>query len=278
MIEVFFLVVLGILWLTFASVSDLKFKEVPNWLCFSLIVFGLGVRFFYSLFSNDFNFLYQGIFGLGIFFLIGNMLYYARFFAGGDAKLLIALGVILPFGNSFFENLNIFLWWFILFFISGAVYGLGATIFFTVRDFKKIKKEFVHVFKKNKSYFWCFLILFGIFLGISFIEKLFLVLGIFSLLGFLFYVYGKAIEESSMVRDVRVKDLREGDWLYTDLRLGGKILASNWEGLSNKEIALIKKHKKFVKIRQGIAFVPVFWISFFGFIVLYFLGYFFKLF
>ena len=97
MLEVIFLIVLGLIWIVFATLQDLKEREVANWLNFSLIIFALGFRFFFSLFAEQgFSFFYQGLIGLGIFFIVGNGLYYARVFAGGDAKLMIALGTILP--------------------------------------------------------------------------------------------------------------------------------------------------------------------------------------
>ena len=103
-----FLVVLALIWLIFAVVSDLKTREIPNWLNFSLILFALGGRFFYSVFSDNWDFLIQGFFGLAVFFLLANLLYFGRFFAGGDAKLMMALGPILPFGVGFLENANFF--------------------------------------------------------------------------------------------------------------------------------------------------------------------------
>ena len=69
MLGVIFLFILGLIWITFASIQDLKNKEIANWLNFSLIIFALGFRFFYGLFeSNNFEFFYQGLIGLGIFF------------------------------------------------------------------------------------------------------------------------------------------------------------------------------------------------------------------
>jgi len=110
MIEVIFLLILAFIWILIATISDIKTTEVPNWLNFSLIIFTLGFRFFYSLFSaNNFNFFYQGLIGLGIFFIIENALYYGKMFAGGDAKLMLALGTILPLSINFFTNLEIFL-------------------------------------------------------------------------------------------------------------------------------------------------------------------------
>src|SRR3989344_2481323 len=120
-----FLFGLGFVWLLFATFSDIKTREIPNWLNFGLIAFALGFRFFYSLFSLDnFSFFYQGLFGLAMFFVLGNILYYARMFAGGDKKLMIALGSVLPFFPYFTSNLKVFLVFFLLFFFAGAVYGI----------------------------------------------------------------------------------------------------------------------------------------------------------
>ncbi len=76
MYEVIFLLVLAGIWIAFASVQDLKHREVANWLSFSLIAFAIGFRFFYCLFSGGdggsggFMFFYQGWIGLGIFFIL----------------------------------------------------------------------------------------------------------------------------------------------------------------------------------------------------------------
>ena len=125
MIEIIFLVLLALIWIVFATVQDLKSREVANWLNFSLIIFAMGFRFFYGLFgSNGFGLFYQGIIGLMIFFILGNFLYYSRMFAGGDAKLMIALGAILPLSENFMTNINYFIGFFILFLVAGTVYGL----------------------------------------------------------------------------------------------------------------------------------------------------------
>jgi len=105
MYEIIFLLALGIVWILFASIQDLKTREVANWLSFSLVIFALAFRLFYSINLRDMNFLYQGFLGLGIFFIIGNLMYYGRVFAGGDAKLMIVLGSILPLSENIFINL-----------------------------------------------------------------------------------------------------------------------------------------------------------------------------
>lgn len=268
---VIFLIVLGMSWIIFATIQDFKKREVANWLNFSLIVFAIAARFFYSFFANDgFAFFFQGIIGLGIFFVLGNLLYYARVFAGGDAKLMIALGTILPFSSNFFTNLKIYLLFFCLFFILGAVYGLFSSLILVLGNFGSFKNQFSKQIKLNKKLFYysfplCFLVL-----ALGFLEYFFVY---FAVLFFIFpflYTYAKAVEEGIMVSYTDVSKITEGDWLYKDVKIGKKLIKAKWEGLSKDEIKLIKKKFKKVKIKRGIPFVPVFLISFVAFLLLYF--------
>ena len=85
MLEVVFLAVLALIWIVFATIQDVRTREIANWLSFSLIIFALGFRFFYSLFYEvGFGFFYQGLIWFGIMFVVGNLFYYIRMFAGGD--------------------------------------------------------------------------------------------------------------------------------------------------------------------------------------------------
>ncbi len=278
MIEVIFLVVLAGIWILFASVSDLKKREVANWLSFSLIIFAMGFRFFYSLFFSDglsfenFQFFYQGLIGLGIFFILGNAFYYGRVFAGGDAKLLIALGAILPFYNNLFDNLIVFATFLILFLFSGMIYGLLWSLFLCLRHFNDFKKSYKKLFLKYKKIFYVSLIIGLLFILTGFLEVIFFSYGLFLIIIPLLYFYAKAIDEASMIKEVEVSDLTEGDWLYKEIKLGNKKLKPNWEGLNKKDIEQIKKEYKMVKIRQGIPYIPVFLISFFILIILFFSG------
>lgn len=263
MLGVIFLFVLALVWIVFATIQDLKRKEIANWLNFSLIIFALGFRFFYSLFSNNgFAFFYQGLIGFGIFFILGNLLYYGKLFAGGDAKLMIALGAILPFSLVLKENLEIFLLFFVLFLLVGSIYSILTTIYLSFMHFEKFKREFSKQFKKNKK--WIILALFFslilIFLGFS--DSLLFILAIIVFVFPYFYIYTKSVDESCMVKKIKTSKLEEGDWLYKNLTLGKKKIKARWDGLSKQEIKLIQKKLNYVVIRKGIAFTPVFLISF----------------
>ncbi len=268
-----FLIVLGLIWILVAIFQDIRKREVANWVNFSLLIFALGYRLFYSLFSWNFDFFLFGLFGLGIFFVLGNLFYYSRLFAGGDAKLLISLGAILPLANTFKENIMIFFVFVILLIFLGAIYSLIYSIFIVFFNKKKFKTELIRNIKKNKIL---------ILIPIVFAFVLFLISHFFqdisiALLGLMFflfafiYVYGKTLEEL-MIKEVNVNELTEGDWLYKDLVFGkGKNkteIKSSWDGLEQKDINKIKKYLKKVKIKQGIPYTPAFLFAFFGLFLL----------
>jgi len=253
-----FLIVLAGIWLVFASVYDLKKRMVPNWLSFSLVIFGLSFRFFYSLFNNDFVFFYQGLIGLGIFFIIGNALYYGRLFAGGDAKLMISLGPILGFSLSFFENLELYALFVVLFLFLGGFYGLIWSFYLSLSNFKVFKKEFINQYNKNKEVFYSVMALALFIMIFGFFESLIFYFGIILFIMPYLYLYSRAIDNSCLVKNLSVSKLEEGDWVYRNLKVGKRIIKPNWEGLNKSQIKEIQKHYKKVKIRQGIPFVPTF--------------------
>ncbi len=260
---IIFLIFLGFFWMIFASIQDIKKREVANWLNFSLIIFAIGIRFFYSFFSDEgFIFFYQGLIGLTIFFLIGNLFYYLRIFAGGDAKLMIALGAILPFSNNFITNIKIYILFLAIFFIIGSIYGVFYSIVLMLKNFKSFKKEFSKQFKLNKRTFYVSFILCIIIFVLGFLEYMFFYFSIILILFPFLYVYSKAVEEGGMIFNVKTLELTEGDWLYRDVKVGKRIVKAKWDGVDKREIAFLKKHLKFVKVKKGIPFIPVFLISF----------------
>ncbi len=269
MIE-YFLFGIGLLWIGFASIQDLRKREVANWISFSLIIFALGFRLFYGIFSGaGFDIFYQGLFGLGIFFLIGNILYYGRMFAGGDAKLMIALGAVLPLSTNLISNLKAFFGFLLVFLFAGAIYGLIATVRISLTNFKIFKKDFIARLRKNKIKIWLVMAAGLLFMLAGFLESVFFSLGVLVFAFPYLYIYARSVDEKCMVKLVNVKDLTEGDWLAEKLKIDKKTITPNWEGLSRSEINIIRKKYKKIKIKHGIPFVPVFFIAFLAFIYLW---------
>ncbi len=269
-----FLLVLGGIWILFAVVQDIRKREIANWLNFSLVIFALGFRFFYSLFSSDnFAFFVQGIIGFGIFLVLGNLLYYGKVFAGGDAKLMIGLGAVLPFSDIFTININTFLVFFVFFLIAGAFYGIIMSVSLGIGNKKAFVKEFSREFRESKNYF-NFSLMGGIVLVVLafFLEPFLFYMGILVALSPYVYFSAKSIDEGCMIKKVNAKELTEGDWLYKDVKIGKKLIKARWSGLSKEEINFLKKKKRQVMIRQGIPFSPVFLISYIALIYVFIKG------
>lgn len=265
-----FLMVLGLVWILFAVFSDIKVSEIPDWLSISLVVFALAGRFFYGLFmgdpetgSVDFTWFYQGLIGLGVFFILGNILYLGRMFAGGDAKLMMSLGAVLPLTPSFMENIDITIVFFVLFIFCGAVYGILSTGVLAFSNRKKFVKGFKKLFKKHKNKVWG-VEFFALFLmAIGFSEITVFYFGIFIFVIPYFYLTARVVDEHFMVKKIKPSELQEGDWLYREVAIGkNKKVKPSWEGLSKKDIEKLKKRGKKVLVRRGIPFSPVFLVAF----------------
>lgn len=262
-----FLLLLGLIWLVIASIFDIRKREVPNWLSFSLIIFALGYRLFYSVINSNAMFFVYGLFGFSFFFILAYIFYYARVFAGGDAKLLMGLGVIIPFSYSLFSNLIIACFFIFLLLFVGSFYGLIYSFVLVFRNKKKFAKEFSKQFELRKT---CVLIglVFAILSSIFVIYSQDFVLLLLPLIIILFpllFIYAKTVEESCMIISVPGKNVAVGDWLYEEVLVGKKKIKPYWEGLSEEDVKLLRKVKK-VKIKQGIPFVPGFLVAFLFFL------------
>ena len=256
--EYYFLFVLAFVWTLFAVVQDIRKREVANWLNFSLIAFALAYRAFYSLQTSNFNFLYLGILGFAIFLGLAHIFYYSKTFAGGDAKLMMGYGAILPFNNyaSLFYIAVIFL--FLLFFF-GAIYSLTYSFFIVAKQKTKFKKEFFKKIKKHKYIIMLSLIAFLISMTYSIVQPSIILIAII-FLSPLLYIYTKSLDKC-MLKLLSPNKLTEGDWLESDIKIGNKTIKKSVHGLSLSDISILKKYRKKVLIKQGIPFTPAFLLS-----------------
>ncbi|MFC1710557.1 prepilin peptidase [Nanoarchaeota archaeon] len=273
MFEVIVLIGLALIWMIFATMQDIKTREVANWINFSLIIFALGFRFFYSLFQSDgFNFFFQGLIGFVIFFIMGNLFYYSKVFGGGDAKLMYALGAILPFSASFIVNLQILISFLFLFLFTGGIYGVITSIFLGLKNSKIIKSNFSKLLKKYKR-ISLFVMLIGlVIMVLGYRENVIFYYGILVFIIPYIFLYVKSIDKI-MFKKIDTNKLTEGDLLTKDLKIGGKTIKMVWGGLTKAQIKEIKKRYRKIEVKWGIAFVPVFLISFLILLYAYFSGF-----
>ncbi len=249
-----FLIVIAIIWLIFASISDLKKNEVPNWLSFSLIAIALAYKLFYSVVNWNFSYIHYSLLGLGVFIALAYALYYSRVFAGGDAKLLMAFGAVLSSQSS---NSSIFNWvlFILLMFSAGGVWGLLYSARIAVKDSRQFKKNFIREFGKRRILFIVFLILTLIFLGLGFYDYILFILAMIFIIFPFLVIYAKSLE-TLMIVSIPARKATIGDWLAEPITIKNKLIQPDWEGLSESQVKLLANSNKKIKIKQGIPFIP----------------------
>ncbi len=258
-----------------AGLQDLRRREVDNWLNLFLLVSGLTYIFYGAISAGDFDVLFHVGFLMVVMFGIMNLFYYGRIFAGGDAKLLFAM-VAFFVGVTFWESMiNIGTFIFFLM-VAGSIYGWFYSFVLWWKNRDNVNKEIKKLAKGNwmlaaAGVVGIILMLFG------FLNFLFFLMGILIFIFPFLFVFAKSLENVSMVREVSGMELREGDWLIEDIKIKGKTIKANWDGLSLRDVELLKGKKK-VLIKEGLPFVPAFLIAFLGYVFLrsWFLGLFFR--
>lgn len=267
------LIIISLVALIFASITDLKIKEVPDWLSYGLISSGLAIRLLSSIILENFSYFYYGLIGLAIMFVIGEILYHTKMWGGGDAKLLMGLGTTLATTPFYLESSTIpflaILFAFILF--SGVIYGLIWSIFLVIKkpknfitEFKKISHTEGSKIIKILSLVIIALLIVGIILvPISNLTRLFI--GLFIII-FLIYPYlfiaVKAIENIHFYTYLPLEKIVEGDWIAKDIKKNNKVVFKQKITITNKDIKHLKElNIKRILVKDGIPFVPPFLIG-----------------
>ena len=267
-----FLLIIALAWLIFASVSDIKTHEVPDWLSYSLIAIGLTSALLNSLIFYEIKFLIHSLFAFGSFFLFSLLLYYTRQWGCGDVKLLAALIALFPIYPEellYYLNPNLDLPFILILILNIIIFGALYSIVYGIYLIKKNKVNLIKEiknYKLNKIYILIPLIILTIsFLIQDLILKLFfLSLGIIILITPFLLIYVKIIEKRCMLKKININKLTEGDWITENIYYKGKLVYNkNSTGIIKEQISLLKKIRiKTVIIKEGIPFVPVFLISF----------------
>lgn len=267
--------------LIIASITDILFREVPDWLSYIGIAFGILASLIFSIFLKSIYPLIYSLLGLALMFLVSLFLFYIAKFGGGDSKVLMAIGSIIGIKFTLYENM--FFIKFIIFTIfASAVFGIFWMIFSILKN-KKNRKEFARTFKKQNNkkiliYTKIVLIsLFFISFFTLFFSKTIFIVSSATILFLIFFLYlsvfSISVERSCMKRKITPDKLVEGDILLKDLKIGKEKIKSNNQ-LVQKDINKILKYYKKGKIKEimvkdGIPFIPSFLIGLIAVTILY---------
>ncbi|MEK6919200.1 MAG: prepilin peptidase [Nanoarchaeota archaeon] len=273
------LIIIGFLWVITATIFDIKTKEVPNWLNFTLIIVTITYRLLYSITTNNYGIVISGIIGLITFTIIANLLYYAKAFGGGDAKLLIALGGVLWLSTDWKTSLAYATIFIMSLLIIGFIYGITMSIIILARSKKETKKSFMKFLKKQTKNNKNLLIITALLVIIAAITSIYyksiagLTITIILALLPILLIYSKTVEKTLLTKKILTKELRPGDWLEKDIKIGrSQIIKAKFDGVTKEEIKIIKKNLEYVSIKDGIPFVPAFLITYTTTIILWYSG------
>jgi prepilin signal peptidase PulO-like enzyme (type II secretory pathway) len=262
------LVFIALIFLIIASYHDIKTREIPDYISYSLITIAILFSLIKSIYFTTFSFIVQSLFGLLVFLLLSFFLYYTKQWGGGDAKLLIALGASFPVYPEFLISIfnpNLSLPYLLIFLINlvivGSIYAIIYSIVLTLKEKDYLTKNF------NKKYLislfaFVILLLISLFFPQPF-NLLVVVVALLSFYPFLFY-YVKLFEKHFMIKSLPLSKITEGDWLAKDVFKNKKlILSKNSPGLTLEDLKKLKQNKiNQVTIKYGMPFIPSFLLAF----------------
>ena len=265
MLEILLFVV-ALIGSTAAGLYDLKTTEIPDEIPYVMMAIGIAGNIIKSyLVWSYWPFLLSMIVGLA-FLGFGFLMYYLGQWGGGDAKILSAIGFLVPvlppginvnlmfpFPIGFFFNV----------FLVGALYMIvyAIVLSFINRD---IWSAFLEGLKANAKIFTMFnlsllaLLIFSVTLLTKYYELIPLNdMIVFSLMIFLittgFFIlwkFVKTVEEVGFKKKIPMSQLKVGD-VPMDYKI--------WEGITEKELKKIKSSgEKYVWIKEGVRFAPAF--------------------
>ena len=241
----------ALLALIVASITDLRKREVPDLLNFSLIAIGLMIGLLNSIFGQNIWFLVSSVLGLILGYLIGAAMFYTGQWGGGDAKMLMGLGALLGFDaytiiekgfSAILEStfINVF----VSIFIAGIIYGIGYLVFVTIKHWKTFRKLTKKKLCEPKTRITKSIVAGTVFTGIvaSIIiqqTNLRLIIVMFSgiiLIGFYFSIWVKLVEKEIMTTNMPMDEVTPGEWI------------SKKTFVANKEQSPVKSIKQLVAL------------------------------
>jgi len=261
------------------AIYDLKTREIPNWINYFMVIFGLGGYLIFSILNWTIWPFILSVVVASLAYVVAALMFYGGQWGGGDAKMLVGFGALLPIYPAallrWFQPS--FSFWpfpitvFLNIVIIGGIIGISTILFLMLKNPKESISELKIQIRKYKNWIVALMFVFALPLIIFFIDYALFLASILAWLLMVFllasFLTAKAVEKSCMIKNVKPRSLTIGDWLAEDVRINNKIVCTQ-RGTGLKETDLIKLVKlekqgklKDVRIRLGIPFVPSFFLG-----------------
>jgi Flp pilus assembly protein protease CpaA len=250
------LIAITLIALLIASYSDIRTREVPDWLNYGLIFAAFGIRIIFS-FELGWTVLFSGILGFIICLALAFLFYYTGQWGGGDSKLLMAMGVIIGINYPFNPDSWNLLFFFLALLFLGAIYGLIYMIVIAIIKRKLFVKDIMKRMKKQKKLHSFALIVSLIFVVLTIFQSFFWPLIILPLGMFYLFNFVNSVEKTCFFKKIKPENLTEGDWLAEDVKVGTKIIVSA-KTLEKEDLVKLLPLKNLILIKEGVPFVPSF--------------------
>jgi len=248
---------LGLVLLIIGAFTDIKTREVPDWLNYAVLLGAFGIRGIDSFAHSSWEPVVSGLIGFGIFFSAACLLYYLGQWGGGDAKSLMALGMIFGFEKSISSMLLAYA---LYLGVAGGIYGIIWGIAIAIKNRKAFAKEWrkqlpsSHL-KLSFIIFACIAVA-GLFFRDVFLTGSLVLLGLMLPLMIILILFMRAVQNSSMFHWRTPAQLTEGDWIVSKVVINKKEMKMPY-GIESKQIAMLRKAKvKKVLVKEGIPFIP----------------------
>lgn len=264
--------------LTAASITDLRTREVPDWLNYGAAVSGVAIALISSLILGTvWPFVYS-LTGLLVFLAVGSIMFYAGQWGGGDSKMLIALGALLGLQFSFkfpflsLSQIMISFWMNLM--LAGVLYAFAWSIVIAARNRQRFAKQFAQQAAQLKGFRLSIVALLAVAIVlILFVQgpmiRMALVAAVLATVAaVLLWLFAKSVEKSCMLKYIEPEKLTEGDWIAKDVYVNRKYVCGPKDlGIEKSQIRQLLKYRQLGKIRkvlikEGIPFVPSFLIAF----------------
>jgi len=281
-------VIIAFVALFVASITDLKSREVPDYVSYGLIFIAFAISVIYFVISRDYNYLIQSVLGFLFGLIVAYGMFYLGQWGGGDSKLIMGLGAILGF--NLFHVFGEDNFWLLIFIAAivfcGAIYGLAWSIFLAIKNRKLFMKN-LRLWTQKRSVVIVRRVMLAVIIVLIILvltivpeEYRLAILTFIAMFYIMFYVwlFVKTIEDSCMIKEVPINKLTEGDWIFKDVFIGKKLITGPKDlGISREQIELLKKYAakgkiRTVTIKEGIPFIPAFLIAYVVMVLMYYSG------